>query len=213
MDFKEIPPPSDNAWDFLKKSSLENVIAHANLLHHVRIIFPSSRWGTATVSIKEGQVFFDFTKFLGNPSPLITHRLQITNASDGPTVKYRVSLGKVAGQIADPGMEDPGDDPPFTKTMSSPSDGWYVIYCKLPMSYSGEGNWTPAAGSIFTGTVSAALPANSDDFFYAEIGQLRCEGGKIVEIPVAQAAKNDIVIGRSGNETDYRDTFAQVLSS
>lgn len=144
---------------------------------------------------------------------LSAHRLQLLIATDGATVQYRVRLGKVAGVVADAGMTDPGDDPPFLKVMSSPADGVYVIYCKLAMTYSGNGEWAPEPGDIFTGTVGNPLPDNDDDWFYVEIGQLRCEGGEIVEILPAQAAKNDVAIGRRGNDTDYVDVAVQVLAS
>lgn len=176
-----------------------------------------NQWPIARTSALDARDEQDFPAWpqplsTGNAASIATaatHRLQLSNASTDVAVLVRIRLGHVGGSKADSGMTDPGDNPVLTKTVPT-SDGWYVVYCRVPMTYSGAGVWTPAAGSVFVGSVGAALPSATSGYLYVEIGQVR-----IVDAGIAgfiQTAKGDMAVSRVGNSTDYVDSIAQTAA-
>lgn len=64
----------------------------------------------------------------------LSYRLELISADAAGTPKVQIRLGYVGDEIADAGMTDPTDTPPFLLTLPSAADTYY-IYCDVTMAY------------------------------------------------------------------------------
>lgn len=142
-------------------------------------------------------------------------RLQLIDASTATVPKVRVRLGDMAGGVADAGMTDPGDSPPFIITLPS-TNGWYYIYEDVELAYSDtDGTWSTTGRSISSGssvpsdTVSGTLPSPVTGHAYIEIGTaevVSSSGGHIVGSIPPQSVSGDQWVARTGDSTTATHT-------
>ena len=145
-----------------------------------------------------------------SPPAATAFRLQLIDASKNATDKVRVRLGKIGGELADGAMNDPSDDPVFTLTLTGTGDR--AVFCKLPLTYTGNGLWTPAsAGQILEGdSVPAGTASTSEGtttgWAYISIGTVHAPGdGSGLTILTPQPVRGDVAFTRTGNSTEFYD--------
>ncbi len=199
---EEIDDVGDNAFlrGFLNKKYCDEVVDRLNLWLHMKVKTGSTARGSAKFIVSKDGVTLDLS-LLKFATTSAAGRLQLSSANTATVPKIRVTLGYVAGQIADAGMTDPTDSPPFLLTLASAVDTKY-IYCAVTMAYDVDtGIWARDPGTPNAIGASSLPPAsrpNTATIIYVYLGTVAVTANVAPATGYAASIINQVVSGDQG---------------